>query len=70
MLSVARSSEKLKGIRGVVLTSIRQETDLLKSCDLGVNAYVVKPVELEKSIEAFEQLGIFWEIINEPPPSV
>jgi len=52
----------------VVLTSSREETDLLKSYRLGTNAYVVKPVDFTQFVEAVKELGIFWAILNEPPP--
>jgi len=57
----------LKTIPIVMLTSSRQEEDLIKSYNLGVNAYVVKPIDLNDFIEAIKQLGIFWVIINEIP---
>jgi CheY-like chemotaxis protein len=52
----------------VILTSSREESDLVKGYQLGVNAYVVKPVEFEEFIAAVNQLGIFWALLNEPPP--
>jgi DNA-binding response OmpR family regulator len=52
----------------VMLTSSREEQDLIKSYELGVNAYVVKPVDFKEFIEAVKQLGIFWAVINEAPP--
>ena len=51
-----------------VLTSSREETDLIRSYDLGVNAYVVKPVDFQKFLESVKQIGFFWAIVNEPPP--
>ncbi|MCL4539657.1 MAG: response regulator [Bacteroidetes bacterium] len=68
VLKEIRESQDLKRIPIVILTSSRQETDLIRSYDLGVNAYVVKPVEFGEFMEAVKQLGIFWAIINEPPP--
>lgn len=68
VLKEIRESQNLKRIPIVILTSSRQETDLIRSYDLGVNAYVVKPVEFGEFMEAVKQLGIFWAIINEPPP--
>ncbi|HEV7930323.1 MAG TPA: response regulator [Nitrosospira sp.] len=57
----------LKVIPVVVMTSSREEQDILKSYELGVNAYVVKPVKFQEFIEAVKQLGMFWAILNEPP---
>jgi two-component system response regulator len=58
----------LKVIPVVVMTSSREEQDLLNSYQLGVNAYVVKPVKFQNFVEAVEQVGAFWAILNEPPP--
>ena len=52
----------------VILTSSREEKDLLRGYKLGVNAYVVKPVSFKEFIEAIQELGVFWALINEPPP--
>jgi len=52
----------------VVLTSSRMELDLIKSYDLGVNAYVVKPVRFDEFVKAVKELGAFWAILNEAPP--
>ena len=68
VLKEIRESQNLKRIPIVILTSSRQETDLIRSYDLGVNGYVVKPVEFREFMEAVKQLGIFWAIIDEPPP--
>jgi CheY-like chemotaxis protein len=69
-LTVAReikSNVNLKTIPLVIVTSSREEKDLVESYNIGVNAYVVKPVEFDKFIETVKQLGIFWALINEPP---
>jgi CheY-like chemotaxis protein len=58
----------LRTIPVVVLTSSREEEDLLRSYDLGVNAYVVKPVEFAEFVEAVKTIGAFWAVVNEPPP--
>jgi len=63
-----RSDADLKRIPVVVLTSSREEKDLMNTYDLGVNAYVVKPVDFQQFIEAVKQIGSFWAVINERPP--
>ena len=68
VLRQIKADAKLRMIPVVMLTSSREEPDLLKSYSLGVNAYVVKPVEFAKFVEAIRQLGLFWALINEPPP--
>lgn len=68
VLRSIKSEDKLKAIPVVILTSSREEQDLVKSYDLGVNAYVVKPVDFQDFIAAVKQLGVFWALINEPPP--
>ncbi len=68
VLKTIKHDEKLMFIPVVVLTSSREERDLVESYRLGVNAYVVKPVEFQEFARAVKELGIFWAIINEPPP--
>jgi len=63
-----RSDPALKILPIVMLTSSREEQDLIKSYELGVNAYVVKPVDFKDFIEAVKQIGVFWAVINELPP--
>lgn len=63
-----KSSNELRRIPVVMLTSSREEADLVKSYDLGVNSYVVKPVGFHEFLDAVKQLGVFWAMINEPPP--
>ena len=63
-----RSDAALKRIPVVVLTSSREEKDLINTYDLGVNAYVVKPVRFQQFIEAVKQIGAFWAVLNELPP--
>jgi CheY-like chemotaxis protein len=53
----------------VILTSSREENDLVKGYEQGANAYVVKPVDFDQFISAISQLGVFWALINEPPPA-
>lgn len=59
----------LKSVPVVVLTSSREEQDLVRTYDLGVNAYVVKPVDFCEFVEAVKLLGGFWAVVNEPPPA-
>ena len=68
VLQTIRSDEKLKMIPVVVLTSSREERDMVTSYKLGVNAYVVKPVDFHEFVNAVKELGVFWAVINEPPP--
>lgn len=68
VLSAIRADERLKRVPVVMLTASREEKDLLRSYDLGVNAYVVKPVEFEDFMAAINDLGMFWAVLNEPPP--
>jgi len=68
VLQQIKSDERLKMIPVVVLTSSREERDMVASYKLGVNAYVVKPVDFHEFVNAIRELGIFWAIINEPPP--
>jgi CheY-like chemotaxis protein len=63
-----RSDAKLKSIPVVVLTSSREENDLINTYELGVNAYVLKPVDFKQFIEAVKQIGSFWAVLNELPP--
>ena len=68
VLRQMRADENLKHVPVVMITSSREEQDLIKSYQLGVNAYVVKPVDFQKFVESVKQVGFFWAIINEPPP--
>ncbi|SNS79479.1 Response regulator receiver domain-containing protein [Noviherbaspirillum humi] len=68
VLRMIRTNAGLKSIPVVMLTSSREEQDLLRSYELGVNAYVVKPVDFKEFIRAIADLGIFWAVLNEPPP--
>jgi CheY-like chemotaxis protein len=68
VLQQIKSDERLKWIPVVVLTSSNEEKDVMRSYSLGVNAYVVKPVDFHDFIEAVKELGVFWAVINEPPP--
>jgi CheY-like chemotaxis protein len=68
VLQAIRADDRLKMIPVVVLTSSHEERDMLESYKLGVNAYVVKPVDFHEFVNAVKQLGMFWAIINQPPP--
>jgi DNA-binding response OmpR family regulator len=68
VLQQIKSDETLKMIPVVVLTSSREERDMVASYKLGVNAYVVKPVDFHEFVNAIKELGMFWAIVNEPPP--
>ena len=68
VLQLIKADERLKMIPVVVLTSSREERDMVASHKLGVNAYVVKPVDFHEFLNAIKELGIFWALINEPPP--
>ena len=68
VLKEIKADERLKLIPIVVLTSSQEEKDMIRSYTLGVNAYVVKPVDFHEFINAVKELGVFWALINEPPP--
>lgn len=68
VLQTIRGDSSLKSIPVVMLTSSREEQDVLRSYSLGVNAFVVKPVEFTAFLEAVSDLGVFWAVLNEPPP--
>ena len=68
VLQQIKADAKLKLIPVVVLTSSHEERDMVTSYKLGVNAYVVKPVDFHEFVNAVKELGIFWALVNEPPP--
>jgi CheY-like chemotaxis protein len=68
VLKEIRATPGLKSIPVVMLTSSKEEQDLVRSYELGVNAYVVKPVDFGDFVRAIADLGIFWAVLNEPPP--
>ena len=68
VLRRVKSDPNFRTIPVVILTSSREEQDLMRSYDFGVNAYVVKPVEFQSFMDAVKTLGGFWAILNEPPP--
>ncbi len=68
VLEEIKKDAGLQGVPGVMLTTSREEQDLLRSYTLGGNAYVVKPVAFKDFMQAIQELGVFWAVINEPPP--
>jgi len=68
VLRQVKSDEKLRMIPVVVLTSSHEEKDMVASYKLGVNAYVVKPVDFHEFVNAIKELGVFWAVINAAPP--
>jgi CheY-like chemotaxis protein len=68
VLRQVKGDPQLRTIPVVVLTSSREEQDLVRTYDLGVNAYVVKPVDFLEFVDAVKLLGGFWAVVNEPPP--
>ena len=70
LLKKIKSDEGLKWIPVVVFSSSSEDRDLIECYRLGVNAYVVKPVDFYEYINAARELGVFWAIINEPPPAI
>ncbi len=68
VLQSVRATESLRSVPVVMLTSSHEESDVLSSYELGVNAYVVKPVEFKQFVSAIADLGVFWAVLNEPPP--
>lgn len=67
VLAAIRADERLHSLPVVILTSSREERDLVEGYRLGVNAYVVKPVNFADFLEAVRGLGVFWALLNEPP---
>ena len=68
LLGRIRKHPELDHLPVVMLTASREETDVARSYDLGVNAYVVKPLSFAEFMEAIRDLGVFWAVLNEPPP--
>ena len=68
VLRQMKADPKLRAIPVVILTSSREEQDLVESYELGVNAYVVKPVAFQEFVGAVKTLGLFWAVLNQPPP--
>ena len=68
VLERVKKDPTMRHVPVVMLTSSREERDLVRSYELGVNAFVVKPVEFKAFFSAIEDLGVFWAVLNEPPP--
>jgi CheY-like chemotaxis protein len=68
VLRQIKADARLKTVPVVMLTSSREEQDLVESYELGVNGYVVKPVDFAEFMEAVRHIGVFWAVLNEPPP--
>ena len=68
VLRAIKNDPRTRAIPVVVMTSSKEERDLVESYKLGVNAYVVKPVDFHEFVNAIKELGVFWAVINEPPP--
>jgi two-component system response regulator len=67
VLERLKSDPRTKSIPVVVLTSSREQRDVVESYDLGVNSYIVKPVNFEQFLESVQQLGLYWLLTNQPP---
>jgi DNA-binding response OmpR family regulator len=68
VLEQVKKDPETQQVPVVMLTSSREEQDLIRSYRLGVNAYVVKPVDFKEFVAAIADLGVFWAVVNEPPP--
>jgi DNA-binding response OmpR family regulator len=68
VLKNMRSNEKLARVPVVILTSSREEKDIIEGYRLGTNGYVVKPLDFHQFVDAVRLTGAFWAVINEPPP--
>ncbi|HEY8118577.1 MAG TPA: response regulator [Methylophilaceae bacterium] len=68
VLRQIKADSVLRTIPVVMVTSSREQQDLLRTYQLGVNAYVVKPIDFEQFVSSIQELGLFWAVLNEPPP--
>jgi CheY-like chemotaxis protein len=67
VLQRVKSDDETRAIPVVVLTSSREERDIVQSYQLGVNSYIVKPVDFDQFTQAMQQLGMYWLLLNQPP---
>jgi CheY-like chemotaxis protein len=67
VLRAIRSDERVSTVPVVILTSSREERDVVESYNLGVNSYIVKPIDFDKFVETVQMLGLYWLLLNEPP---
>lgn len=70
VLKRIRAAEIIKRLPVVILTSSKEDEDVAASYDLGVNSYIRKPIDFNQFVEAIKYLGLYWLVINEPPPLV
>lgn len=70
VLRRVREDSRTRRLPIVILTSSREDSDLIDGYDLGANSYVVKPVDFERFQKALDHLGLYWLVVNEPPPAV
>jgi CheY-like chemotaxis protein len=68
VLRQIKADPELQMIPVVMVTSSREQQDLLRSYQLGANAYVVKPIDFDQFVDAIQELGLYWAVLNEPPP--
>jgi DNA-binding response OmpR family regulator len=68
VLQRIKSDDAFRTVPTVMLTSSREERDLMRSYRLGVNGYVVKPIVFEEFVAAVKEIGLFWAVVNTPPP--
>ncbi len=68
VLAQMKSTPDLRQIPVVILTASREESDLISSYNLGVNGYVIKPLDFHEFVDAIKSLGLFWAVVNQPPP--
>ena len=70
VLGKIRAEEKFKTLPIVMITSSAEEQDMVRSYNLGVNGYVVKPVTHDEFLKAVREVGLFWAVVNQPPPQL